>query len=157
MKSATYLAVVEGTQEPEILFEVPEARPLIPDAIYTAECTGCDVKEVYGTLKAFFHFTITEGGHAGTALFRPYRLDGKVLPGKGPGSGPRPRLNRDGDLFKMLCRVIPGAATRKAYRLSHRELIGRLCEISTRTVTRDSKRRERPEPYSVVFEVLSLK
>jgi hypothetical protein len=141
---------------PDIVFEILDARPLIPDATYLAMCVGCDVKQVFQTLKAFLRFRIAAGPHEGTELFRAYGVRGKILLGKGPGSGPRPKVRRDSDLYKMLCRVLDLPRTTKAHRVSHRELIGKLCRIETRTVTRDSKQRPLTERYSVIADIMSI-
>ena len=143
---------------PEIVFEVEEARPLVPDAIYSAVCVGCDVKSVFQTLKVFLRFRIVEGAHEGVNLFRAYRVKGHILPGKGPGSGPRAKLRRSGDLFKMLCRVLNLPRNTKTRHVSHRELNGKLCRIETRTVTKDSKQRllDASERYSVVADILNI-
>ena len=143
---------------PEIVFEVEEAKPLIPDGVYLAACVGCDVKQVFQTLKVFLKFRIAEGEYQGITLFRAFRVRGKIVPGKGPGTGPRPRLKRGSDLFKMLCRVLELPVNTKAHRVSHRELAGKLCRVSTRTVNKDSKQSPLPEAarYSVVDDVLTI-
>ena len=143
---------------PDVVFEIEEGKPLIPDAEYLAICLGCDVKPVFQTLKVFLRFRISEGPHIGTELFRPYRVQGRIVPGKGSGSGPRPRLKRSGDLYKMLCRVLNLPGNTKAHRISHKELNGKLCKIQTRTVGKDSRQRPLPahERYSVVAEVLNI-
>lgn len=153
---APKLYVVPGG--PEIVFEVEDSKPLIPDAVYTAICSGCDVKQVFQTLKVFLRFRISEGPHEGVELFRAYRVQGRIIPGKGPGSGPRPRLKRSGDLYKMLCRVLNLPRNTKAHRVSHKELNGKLCRVHTRTVTKDHRQKPLPEHerYSVVDEVLTI-
>ena len=152
-ESPKLYAVPDGR---EIVFEVEEARPLIPDALYLALCVGCDVKQVFQTLKVFLRFRIAEGGHQGAELFRAYRVNGKILPGKGPGSGPRPRVKRSSELYEMLCRVLNLPINTKAHRISHKELCGKLCRIQTRTVTHDSRQKPLSERYSVVAEILNV-
>ena len=155
-RSAHYLTAINGgALEPEIVLEIP-AKPVfpsVPDGQYRAQCIGCDVSHAFQTIKIFYKFRITDGPCSGIELFRPYRASGKIIPGKGPGTGPRPQLSRNGDLAEMLRRVFHLDAT--AHRISHRALVGKICAITTRTVTRDGKRRER-EPYSVVADVLSV-
>src|SRR5262245_20824735 len=75
------LYVVPG--EPEVIFEVEAARPLIPDDCYAALCAGCDVRSTFQTLKVYLKFRICEGPYEGTQLFRAYRVRGGILPGKG--------------------------------------------------------------------------
>jgi hypothetical protein len=140
----------------EIVFEVEQARPLIPDGVYLAVCVGCDIKQVFTTLKASFRFKIADGPHQGIELFCPFRVGGKILPGSGPGSGPRPRIRRGSNLYAILCRVLILAKNAKAHRISHKELIGKLCRIQTRTVTRDYRGRELRDHYSVVADVLNV-
>lgn len=142
----------------EIVFDVDEGYPLIPDAIYKAICCGAEVKPTYKTLKCYLRFRIAEGEHTGKILFRAYNVAGKIIPGRGPGTGPRPRLTRGLDFFKMLCRVLNLPANTKAHRVSTRELQGRLCKISTRTVQRDYQQKPLAEAarYSVVDDVLSI-
>jgi hypothetical protein len=139
---------------PDVVFEIEEAKPLIPDAEYLALCVGCDVRQVFQTLKVFLRFRVCSGPHEGIELFRAYRVGGKILPGKGPGSGPRPRLKRSGDLYKMLCRVLNLPKNTRAHRVSHRELAGKVCRVQTRTVTHDSKQRPLADRYSIVSEVM---
>ncbi|MFN0317146.1 MAG: hypothetical protein ACKVQA_19165 [Burkholderiales bacterium] len=155
LEAARLHAVPSG---PEIDFEVEEARPLVPDAIYSAVCVGCDVKVVFQTLKAFLKFRIVGGAHEGVHLFRAYRVKGHILVGKGPGSGPRPKLKRSGDLFKMLCRVLNLPRNTKTRHVSYKELKDKLCQIETRTVTKDSKQRPlgESERYSVIKEILNI-
>lgn len=140
-----------------IALEVPEGFPLIPDADYTAICTGYETAQVFKGLRIFFHFRVTEGPYTGTMLFRAYRVLGSVIPGKGPGTGIRYRLHRRSDCYKMLCRVLQLPGNTKAHLLWPRELVNKLCRIKTRTVTHDS--RQKPlaegERYSTIAEILS--
>lgn len=143
---------------PDITWEVEEGHPLLPDDTYAALCVGCDVKQVFRTLKTFLRFRISTGPHAGKVVFRAYGVDGKILPGKGPGSGPRPKIKRTSELYKMLCRVLSLPHNTAAHRVHSRELVGKLCTIKTRTVTKDHKQRPlgEAERYSVVDDVLSI-
>ncbi|OAI51718.1 hypothetical protein AYO46_07515 [Betaproteobacteria bacterium SCGC AG-212-J23] len=136
---------------PEVVFEIEGAKPLVPDAIYSAVCFRCDVKPVFQTLKVFLRFRISEGPHQGIELFRAYRVKGTIT-----SKGPRPQLRRSGDLFKMLCRVLNLPRNAKPQHVSYREIAGKLCKIQSRTVTRDSKQKLLDESYSVVSEVLSI-
>jgi hypothetical protein len=142
----------------EIVFEVEEGYPLVPDAIYLAICCSCEVKPTFKSLKTYLRFRIAEGEHAGKILFRAYNVEGKIIPGKGPGTGPRPKLTRGLELFKMLCRVLNLPPNTKPHRVGSRELVGQLCKIKTRTVLRDYQQKTLPEAgrYSVVDDVLSI-
>ncbi len=158
MSALPQLRVIEGGEHAEIIFDVEEGYPLIPDAIYSAVCIGMEVKQTYKRLKAYARFKIADGEHAGKILFRAYNVGGSILPGRGPGSGPRPKLSRGMELFKMLCRVLNLPANTKPHRVSTRELVGKLCQIKTRTVTRDHAQKPLPDAsrYSVVDDVLSI-
>jgi len=139
-------------------FDVEAAKPLVPDATYLAICLGCDVRPTFNVLKAYLRFRISEGPHQGTELYRAYRMQGRFIPGKGPGSGPRPKLKRSGDFFRMLSRVLNLPLNTKAHRVSYRELNGKLCRITTRTVKRDSKQQAllMHERYSVIHDVIGI-
>lgn len=152
MKSVTYLTAINGAAEPDIFIEVPAnpSPPLVPDALYIADCTGCDISEVFDALRVFYHFRIAEGPHAGSALFRAYPVGGRSIPGKGP----RPHLTRNSDLAKMLRRVLR-LENARTHRIGLRALVGQRCEIRTRTITKDRKKKER-EPYSVVEDIVSV-
>lgn len=157
MSAVPQLRVIEGG--PEVVFDVDEGWPLVPDAIYTAICCGCDVKLGFkSALKTYLRFRIADGEHEGKTLFRAYNVGGKIIPGKGPGTGPRPKLTRGGHLFKMLCRVLNLPINTKPHRVGSRELVGRLCKIKTRTVKHDFQQKALPEAafYSVVDDVLSI-
>jgi len=132
----------------EIVFDVDEGYPLIPDAIYSAACTSCEAKQTFGTLKLYFKFRITEGEQSGKILFAAFNV----------GRGKRPKLIRGGDLFKMLCRVLSLPANTKAHRVSSRELVGKVCNIQSRTVTKDYRQRSLPAAacYSVVGQVIEV-
>lgn len=149
------LRVVEA---PEVVFEIEEGYPLIPDSVYLAVCCGCEVKRTFNTLKAYLKFRIVDGEHTGKILFRAYNVEGKIIPGRGPGTGPRPKLTRGLEFFKMLCRVLNLPRNTKPHRVSSRELTGKLCKIKTRTVTRDFEQKTLPDAacYSVVADVLSV-
>lgn len=155
--NAVPLRVVEAPA-PEIVFDVEEGYPLIPDGTYTAICQSCEVKPTFKSLKTYFRFRVVDGEHAGKVLFRAYNVQGKIIPGKGPGTGPRPKLARGLDLFKMLCRVLELPANTKAHRVSSRELVGKLCTIKTRTVCHDHRQRPLADAsrYSVVDDILSI-
>jgi len=159
MSVAPQLRVIESPEQtPELVFEVEEGHPRIPDSTYLAVCCGVDVEPTFKALKAYLRFRIAEGEHAGKVVFRAYNVAGRIIPGKGPGTGPRPKLKRTGDLFKMLCRVLHLPANAKPHRVGMRELQGRLCKIVTRTVVRDYKQRVLPDAarYSVVEDVIAV-
>lgn len=141
---------------PDIEFQIEAARPLLPDGVYMAVCNGCDAKQVFGVLKVFVRFRIVDPPHEGVEVFRAFRVRGRIVPGKGPGSGPRPVLRRSGDLFKTLCRVLNLPPNARAYRVGYRELRGKLCKVQLGAVTKDYKQKPHSSPYSVVKEVLSL-
>ncbi len=157
MSAAPALRVVQGGPV-DVVFEVEEGHPLIPDATYQAMCVGCDVKLVFKDLKTFLRFRISEGPHTGAVIWRAYRVGGKIVPGKGPGTGPRPRIKRGSKLFRMLCKVLELPANTKAHRVHARELVGKLCLVSTRTVTANHQQQAfcEAEKYSVVEDVLSI-
>ncbi len=158
MSAVPQLRVVENNEPAEIVFDVEEGYPLVPDSIYAAICCGVEVKPTFKTLKAYVRFRIADGEHVGKTLFRAYNVGGHVVPGRGPGSGPRPKLQRRHHLFLMLCRVLNLPANTKPHRVSSKELIGKVCRIKTRTVTQDHRQKQMPEAarYSVVDDVLSI-
>lgn len=52
-----------------------EARPLIPDGKYTAQCIGCNKSQShYNSLKLFLWFKIIDGQHLGVELFMAMNL-----------------------------------------------------------------------------------
>lgn len=156
MTAAIPLRVVEALAPSEIVFEVEEGYPLVPDGVYQALCCGVEIKQTFNTPKAYLRFRIAEGDHSGKIVFRAYNLAGRIS--KGPATGLRPKLMRGQDLFKMLCRVLNLPANTKPHRVSSRELVNRLCQIKTRTVTHDYKQKPLAEGarYSVVDDVISV-
>lgn len=155
MSAVPQLRVVEPA---DIVFDVDEGYPLVPDGHYKAICIGCDIKFVFKSLKAFLRFRISEGEYAGTVLWRAYGVSGKIIPGKGPGSGPRPKLKRKSKLFKMLARVLNLPHNTRTHHVRSRDLVGKLCWIKTRTVVSDHEQNKlsEAEKYSVVEDVIEL-
>lgn len=147
VQTATVTPIAEG--------EVVGAPPLLlPEGEYTAEFLYHETATAFRDSKLYMHFRILDfGEYFGKQLFRAYRVKG--LKGAPRKSGAF-KLGRRSELYLMIMRVLP--RERRIDRVSLYGLKDKRLRIRVRTVTRDYRNRDLPEPlrYSVVDDVLCI-
>ena len=142
----------------DIAIQVEENWPLVPDATYTAICTGYECSSVFKGHRIFFKFRIADpGDHFGKVLFAAYPVKGERVKQPGRKTWIRYKIHRRAWLRKMLIRVLNLPRSTKAHEVWPSELINKLCQIRTRTVVEDYEQEPlAPEDqYSVVDDVVS--
>ena len=127
--------------------------PVVPNGKYSARLVHFETAIVFSP-KVFLHFEIlTPGPHQGVRLFRAYRVH--QLRGR-PRRRGQFKLRAGSDLYRTICRLTP--AKKRPDRIALTPLMRLVLQISTRTVTTDSKQRPLPDScrYSVVDDILKV-
>lgn len=130
-----------------------DTAPLVPPGEYHVHYLGHETSFMFNSAKVFVHFQINEGEHNGVKLYRAYRV--KSIKGKPRRYGSF-KLGHTHELYRQFVRMT--GTKERADRISLARLKGCGLRVSVRTVRKDSKQRELPEPlqYSVVDEMLAV-
>lgn len=139
--------LVDGFEEE---FEIgAEARPLIPEGVYEAACTGAEILELFKfgrSRKLFLHFTVYEGTYAKTPLFL-------AMPAPKQGG----KVGIGSKLYGSYLIANGGRAPGRRDRLSLRIFKNKLFRVRVRTVIprfEDGMPKPLQFHYSIVSELI---
>ncbi|MCB0272646.1 MAG: hypothetical protein KDD46_06510 [Bdellovibrionales bacterium] len=123
-----------------------QSRLHVPDGEYLAMATDCKVLKMFAGMKAFIEFNIEgydESPNEFNSVYLAIQMHEKY--------GPRSKLYK-------LWTLAHGRVPNKGEKISPKDLVGHIYQITTRTVTHDEHQKEHHDlmKYSVVDSIIAL-